>query len=62
MYRYGMRLRGASIGAQPKGFIKFDESDNRYYNVLYYPERLCDEDVWHYSLDYLGECEDEERN
>ena len=58
LYKYGMRLRGCSLGAQPKGFIKFDESDKRYYNVLYYDKPLDKKDIEHYSLDFLGMKED----
>ena len=54
LYKYGMRLRGCSLGAQPRGFIKFDESDKKYWNVLYYDRQLDDKEVEHYSLDFLG--------
>lgn len=59
LHKYGMRLRGASPGAQPKDFKRFDESDSRYWNVLYYDRILTDEETYHYSLDYLGSTEGE---
>ena len=60
MYKYGMRLRGFSIGAQPSGVIKRcspfreDETTGKYWDIIYYEDKLSDEDVRHYSLDYLG--------
>lgn len=55
MYKYGMRLRPAMPGAQPRDFEKFDESDKRYWNVLYYKRQLTQEEMKAYDLDYLGE-------
>lgn len=57
MYKYGMRLRPVGMGCQPKGFVKFDESDDRYWNVLYYNRELSQDEVNNYELDYLGEEE-----
>ena len=57
-YYYGMRLRGCSLGCQPKGFNRRIDAVGRfgvYYDVLEYPFQLQIEDVKHYSLDYLGE-------
>lgn len=54
---YGMRLRGCSLGAQPLGFSsRLDPPPalSRYYDILEYPFRLSNDDVKHYSLDYLG--------
>lgn len=57
MYKYGMRLRGFSIGCQPmKGFDhREDDPSGKYWDILYYKERLTDRDERDYDLDYLGE-------
>lgn len=60
LYKYGMRLRPAMPGAQPRGFVKFDESDSRYHNVIYYGDQLSEETMKAYELDYLGEEADEQ--
>lgn len=54
---YGMRLRGFSPGCQPmKGLIeRRDDPTGRYYDILVYAERLTDEEVAAYELDYIGE-------
>ena len=64
MYLYGMRLRGFSIGCQPKtGFYECREDlTGRYYNILVYRERLTEKDVTAYELDYIGETEVEDEN
>lgn len=57
MYRYGMRLRGFSIGCQPmKGIIEgHDDPDGRYHSILTYCRKLTDKECSDYELDYLGE-------
>lgn len=61
LHRYGMRLRPFDIGCQPKkGFVKADESDKRFWNVIYYSRYLTDEEMFVYSLTDLGEVEDGE--
>lgn len=59
MYKYGMRLRGYSIGCQPKDGLLFvrDDPDYRYHNILFYNRKLTDQEVSDYELDYLGEVE-----
>lgn len=58
MYKYGMRLRGFSIGTQPKaGFYeRQDDPTGKYWDILVYTRRLTDEELRAYELDYLGEC------
>ena len=61
-YKYGMRLRGFSIGCQPmKNFWERQDDngnyDRRYHDILLYTEKLADEDLRNYELDYLGETE-----
>lgn len=54
-YRYGMRLRGASPGAQPKAGLVAVEDDpsGTYYNVLVYSRRLALYELKEYELEYL---------
>lgn len=56
MYKYGMRIRGFSIGCQPMdGFIeRQDDPKNRYHDILIYNRELTEEETKHYSLDYIG--------
>ena len=55
-YRYGMRLRGFSIGCQPKdGFLdREDDESGRYYDILVYDRELSDQEVEAYELDFIG--------
>ena len=55
-YKYGMRLRGFSIGCQPKdGFIRReDDASGRYYDILVYDRELSEQELEDYELDYLG--------
>jgi len=64
-YRYGLQHRPAQIGAQPRGFIP-DGSLLRppnapdhanpatRFGVMDYPEKLSDEDVYSYELNYIA--------
>ena len=56
-YKYGMRLRGYSIGCQPtKGFVdRKDDPSGKYYDILVYKRKLSDQELNDYELDYLGE-------
>lgn len=57
MYRYGMRLRGFSIGCQPmNGFYeRQDDPTGKYHDILIYTRKLTDNELVDYELDYLGE-------
>lgn len=57
MFKYGMRLRGFSIGCQPmQGFVeRLDDPDGRYHDILVYDRQLTDTEVADYELDFLGE-------
>jgi len=62
LYKYGMRLRGFSIGCQPmKNFYERQDDDGshgrHYHDILIYTEKLGEQDLRNYELDYLGEIE-----
>jgi len=55
--KYGMRLRGFSMGCQPmNGFIKrHDDLTNKYYDILEYDRKLTKQEKETYSLDEIKE-------
>lgn len=55
-YKYGMRLRGFSIGCQPiKGFLRReDDTTGKYYDILVYNRPLTDSEISGYELDSLN--------
>lgn len=55
-FLYGMRLRGFSIGCQPKkGLIeRLDDTTGRYHDILVYDRQLDPKELEDYELDYLG--------
>lgn len=54
-YRYGMRLRGFSLGCQPlNGFIRReDDTSGKYFDILVYERILSEKEVQQYELDRL---------
>ena len=54
-YTYGMKLRGFSIGCQPKeGFIeRKDDTTGKYYDVIVYERELTNEEIEHYGLERI---------
>lgn len=54
-YCYGMRLRGFSIGCQPKnGIVQvLDDPTNTYYDILVYDRKLTEKEIADYELDEL---------
>lgn len=58
-YRYGMRLRGYSIGCQPMdGLVSvYDDKYGRYHDILEYDRMLTGDEVANYELTYLGKVE-----
>ena len=56
VYKYGMRLRGCSIGTQPNdGFIeREDDPLGEYWDVIVYNRPLTEKEIKGYDLDYLG--------
>lgn len=57
-YKYGMRLRGCSIGAQPlKGLLDYHEDESgRYYDILEYSRPLTTDELEEYELDKLEDA------
>ena len=56
MHKYGMRLRGFSIGCQPmNGLYRVEDGDKKYWSYLLYTRRLTGKELEEYELDYLGE-------
>lgn len=55
-YAYGMRMRGYSIGCQPKeGFLeRVEDISDTFYDILIYSRRLSEKEVDEYELVYLG--------
>jgi hypothetical protein len=58
-HKYGMKLRGFSLGTQPKeGFLERRDPEDwekgRYYDILYYDRLLTQEECDNYDLKYLG--------
>lgn len=53
-YRYGMRLRGYSPGAQPKGVLRReDDTSGKYHDIIVYDRQLSAAEVASYELDEL---------
>lgn len=52
LYKYGMRLRGFSIGCQPMaGLVDWCDCDGGdYYSILTYSRPLADDEIANYSL------------
>ena len=57
VYYYGMRLRPAGPGCQPKkGLCSIEDGYGRYHSILVYDRELTDTEVRDYELDYLDEA------
>ena len=57
MYKYGMRLRGFSIGCQPmKGLVeRQDDKTGKYWDILVYDRKLTDKEINDYELERVEE-------
>lgn len=58
MYKYGMRLRPAGIGCQPKGFIDIEDvnkNETGYWSIVEYDRKLTEEETKHYSMELIEE-------
>lgn len=55
-YKYGMRLRGFSLGCQPmQGLIRKENAHGaKYHDILVYSRKLTDKEMNDYDLDYIG--------
>ena len=55
MYKYGMRLRGFSIGCQPmKGLVeRQDDTTGKYWDILVYDRELTDKEIEDYELERI---------
>ena len=69
-FKYGMRCRPFSIGTFPKeGFYHVEHLTDahdrslreRYHDILIYERELADDEIYDYELDFIGECDDEEK-
>lgn len=50
MYRYGMKYRPVSPGAQPKGMVDWTE-DTKYYAIISYERKLTQKELDDYELE-----------
>jgi hypothetical protein len=63
-YYYGMRLRGYSIGCQPRDGLDHREDDTkgfrqngrRYHDILVYNRQLSEKELFAYDLDFIREA------
>lgn len=57
-FAYGMRLRGFSPGAQPRGgyICHLDDLTGKYYDIVVYDRQLTTDEVYGYDLEYIGPC------
>lgn len=55
--KYGMRIRGFSMGAQPmKGFVRrHDDTTGKYYDIIEYDRELTQQEMETYSMDKIEE-------
>lgn len=53
---YGMRLRGFSIGCQPKKGLLRREGDTtgKYHDIIVYDRELTQQETADYELDFIG--------
>lgn len=53
-YKYGMRLRGYSPGAQPKGVLRReDDTTGKYHDIIVYDRMLSADEIRDYELEEL---------
>lgn len=58
LYKYGLRLRGVSIGTQPKGFLYYEtagKSKTGYWDFVYYEWKLSEDELKKYDMDFIEE-------
>ena len=56
-YKYGMRLRGFSVGCQPMhGLVDhMDDPSGRFWNILVYNRELTEREIKDYELEAINE-------
>lgn len=56
MFKYGMRLRGFSIGCQPMcGFVeRLDDETGKYWDILIYNRQLTEQEIFDYDLEVIN--------
>ena len=57
LYKYGMRARGFSIGCQPAGVERHEDTNKLktgYWSYIYYNRPLTDEEIQYYELKFIG--------
>lgn len=53
-FRYGMRLRGYSLGCQPKGVLRReDDTTGRYHDIIVYDRQLSADEIRDYELEEI---------
>ena len=55
VYKYGMRLRGFSIGCQPMNGLlrREDDKTGKYHDILVYDRRLTERELEKFELDEI---------
>lgn len=57
-YAYGMKLRGYSLGAQPRGAVeRIDDPTGKYYDIVVYNDPLTTDQIRGYDLEYVGKVQ-----
>jgi hypothetical protein len=62
VYKYGMRLRGFSIGCQPMNGLMLisDDPDHDYHDLLFYNHELTAKELDDFELDFIAALTNEE--
>lgn len=58
VYKYGLRLRGVSIGTQPQGFIAYEDSNKSetgYWSFVFYDRKLTEDEIQKYDMVFIDE-------
>ena len=59
-YLYGMRLRPAGPGCQPKeGLLRIAPGGGQYHDLLIYDRPLTEKELMDYELDFINEVDKE---
>lgn len=58
LYKYGMKQRGFSIGAQPAGVKYYQDTtkeESGYWSFIYYDRELTQEELRKYDLEFVAQ-------